>query len=273
MRWQTFVDESYDQDGWFVAAGYVAAADDWAAFSRDWQALLPRFGLFDVETGEYYFHMAEMNETNGRMSRVPAFGRVIERHVDFMLSLRFYIPDIPKAQRRLYVPGWNVNHFPPMSEIYRIGWNQMLAVFANERARFADAIPTDVEVDFTFDEYSAAKKFLSAWGEKERGYPLLSSLYKRAPRFENDRRCLPLQAADMLAWRIRRACSEGGGIERPLPRLPPLWSNPKPMKCLDLALTEDGMAEMLMEGTAEDLPVYAEIIDLKTATVLRGRAQ
>ncbi len=37
--------------------------------------------------------------------------------------------------------------------------------------------------------------------------PLLSKLLGNPPRFESDRRVMPLQAADMLAWNLRRRIS------------------------------------------------------------------
>jgi hypothetical protein len=273
MVFQAFIDESYNDRGWFVLAGYVATAERWEAFSKEWEHLLPKFGVLDTRTGEYHFHMAEMMLNEERQSRIPAFGRVIEQHLDVMMSLRVFIPDIERAQQRLFIPDRELNHFPARSEVYRMGWNQILATFGNERQAFKDAIPPDAEIEFIFDKETSEKKLIAAWLADDRSYPVLSSIYSKIPSFESDRRFPPLQAADMLAWRVRDSCPKSGSIHEPMPRLRPLWDNAKPMKFIDMPLSEDGMVEMLMEGTADNMPSDTAIFDRKTGRRLQGRAR
>ena len=40
MVLQAFIDESGKND-WFVLGGYIASAEAWAAFSKDWEQILP----------------------------------------------------------------------------------------------------------------------------------------------------------------------------------------------------------------------------------------
>lgn len=215
--------------------------------------------------------MVEMNESKERRSRIPVFARVIERHVELMMSLRIYIPDLMKAHDRLAVPHRQMAQFQPMKELFKLGWTQMLANFANARHGFFDVIPKERDVSFIFDQHSAAKKFLNAWGEKERDYPQLSSMYDKKPSFENDRVFLPLQAADMLAWMIRDICSQNSATIKPLPSLQKFWDNPKPIGFLDAIISEDNIADLLLEGIADDLPRDLEVIDTKTGNKLQGR--
>jgi hypothetical protein len=271
MVWQIYADESVDQNGWFVLAGYAAHKNDWIEFSREWNALLPKFGVLNLKDGGYSFHMVEMASTEERMNRVAVFGKTIERHIEFMMAIRLFLPDLNRAQRRLFIPGRKLLRFPPSEECYRLAWNQMMATFAAYRQTVADIIPPMEEIEFIFDEHSGARKFLLEWDKEERTYPTLSSSYTAWPRFEDDRNHPGLQAADMLAWRIRRVCPVNGQAQK-LPPLEELWPNHKPMKFLDMVLQEDGITEMLMEGTADAIPSTAIIFDCKTGNYMRGKA-
>jgi hypothetical protein len=272
MVLQAFIDESYDGGGWFVMAGYLANADRWAEFSKDWGELLPKFGVLDIKTGNYHFHMTEMMHTEERRARIPVFGRVIEQHLDFMMSLRIFIPDIERAQQRLFVPGRELGRFPVTTELYRLGWNQILATFAASRETISEAVSIDANVEFIFDEAASRKKLLAAWEAKDQEYPVLSSRFDTIPRFEDDKEFVALQAADMLAWRVLRVCPPNSSTTERLARLYPLWENPKPMRHLDMPLSEDGIVAMLMDHTADNVPSDTAIIDRKTGLGVQGRA-
>ncbi len=83
MVLQADIDESYEGGGLFVLGGYVSTTEAWEEFSREWEELLPRFGIFD-EIG-YHFKMSEMARLNERLTKVPAFYRVIEKHTATVL--------------------------------------------------------------------------------------------------------------------------------------------------------------------------------------------
>lgn len=268
---RAFVDESYENGSWFVLAGFIASAETWAAFAADWEEVLPRFGLYDEVRQQHYFHMNEMAESPERMSRVPVFARIINRHLPLMISFQFYMPDVAKAQARLEVPGRRLEHFPPMSEIYRLGWNQMLAGFAGNRQVIDDVVPVRESVQFIFDRHSDARKFLTAWATTE-NYPTLSGLFDKEPGFEDDREFEGLQAADLFAWHVRHALKSGANTANLHPMRHLLdQADPKPF--LSLTLNEDGITSMLMEGTADKTPNNLVVIDRKTGASIRGRAQ
>lgn len=271
MGWKIFADESYDPNGWFVLAGYGACSEQWDLFSSDWGELLPRFGSLDSRTGTYSFHMTEMMNSDERKKNIIYFGRVIERHINFMISIRFWLPDIIRAQERLFIPGFKLLPFAPAEECVRIAWNQMMATCVASRDLISNAISEKEDLEFIFDKNSASAKFLAEWGVSERNYPMLSSSIKTMPRFEDDRILLPLQAADMLAWRVRTACPPSGE-KYPLETLRELWQRPKKMQFLDIVLHEDGITDMLLEGTADSVPVSTFIVDRKTGANIRGRA-
>jgi hypothetical protein len=74
-------------------------------------------------------------------------------------------------------------------------------------------------VDFIFDEQLYKSDVVqSAYSIFLRDAPdQYRALIGARPRHKNDKRCLPLQAADMLAWHIRReqADQETGPLETP----------------------------------------------------------
>src|SRR5260221_5959217 len=75
-EFQAFMDESYENDGVFVMAGYVATAAAWANFSKEWEELLPV--TFRDKKGRHRF---KMNEMKRRMSEVPRFYSIIKKYV------------------------------------------------------------------------------------------------------------------------------------------------------------------------------------------------
>ena len=86
MIWQAYIDDSWKPNGTFVLAGYIATAENWAHFAKEWDALLPSGGTL-AKSGRYHFKMAEMATNPTRMERVPAFYWVIENHVQVALSV------------------------------------------------------------------------------------------------------------------------------------------------------------------------------------------
>src|SRR5579863_6314358 len=56
---QAYMDESYNEGGTFVMAGYVANVDAWAKFSQEWELLLP-LAMRSKRTNRHRFKMSEM---------------------------------------------------------------------------------------------------------------------------------------------------------------------------------------------------------------------
>ncbi len=78
---QVYIDDSASKDGKiFVLAGYIAPAENWAAFSNEWQAIL------DEEPRLERFKMHEMARSGVRRLRCERFYRVIEKYVTGAIS-------------------------------------------------------------------------------------------------------------------------------------------------------------------------------------------
>lgn len=209
---QAYIDDSFDAEH-FVLAGYVASADAWEAFSREWERLLP-YGLRD-EQG-YYFKMAEMAALPERKERVAAFYRVIEDHVLFSLSIHFKLSDFERAKRRIFVPGYKgVNwRSDALANPHYFAFRSLLDMFHSRKAEFANAVPIDQPVDFIFDDHTKKKALLGAWDEYIASRkPEIRGRYGEVPIFRDDRKFLPLQAADLFAWWIREWYETGESVE------------------------------------------------------------
>src|ERR1700688_2027339 len=108
MAWQAYIDDSYTPEGTFVLGGYIATAENWAQFAKEWNALLPSGGTV-ANNGRYHFKMSEMSTTPQRMERAPAFYWIIERHVHSAASCKINIADLKRAAGDRYVSGRPAN--------------------------------------------------------------------------------------------------------------------------------------------------------------------
>src|SRR5208282_4352305 len=81
--------DSFTPNGVYVLAGHIATAEDWAKFSREWEAMLP-YGI-RAKNGGFHFKMSEMTSSPERMERVGAFYRIIDSHDLIPLSCKISI--------------------------------------------------------------------------------------------------------------------------------------------------------------------------------------
>lgn len=204
---QAYIDESYEENGIFVMAGYIASVESWAAFTKDWEKMLP-YGMLNNE-GEYYFKMSDMAQKDERMKRVPAFFRIIEEHVLGFVSVKIDISELKRVLSRLSVPGavidWEMHANP-----YYIAFRCLLDMFHLHRPKMTDAIPLNEKIDFIFDDRTEEKAIISSWDYYMENRPEeVRQYYGSVPRFENDEEFLPLQAADFWAWWVRKWHKDG----------------------------------------------------------------
>ena len=209
MVLQAFIDESYSPSALYVLAGYIATADAWARFAKDWEELLPRFGTL-AANGKYHFKMSEMAANPERMERVKAFYRVIEKHDLFALSCQIDMRVLKMAKSRLAVPGrpidWDFFDNP-----YGFSFRALVDMFHNSRVgELENVFPLDQTIDFIFDDMKEKSVIIGMWDQYMASRPAsIRYFYGAAPRFENDQKCLPLQAADFLAWWVREWHEKG----------------------------------------------------------------
>jgi Protein of unknown function (DUF3800) len=251
---QAYIDESKSpKTGTFVLAGYIASAEKWAAFSRCWEKLLP-FGTLN-KYGKYHFKMQEMAMNSERMERVEVFFKAIEQHVLASISCRLNINELRSAINRLHLHGQEID-WDYVNNPYLFTLRALMDMFHSRKAEFSQFIPSDEDIDFFFDDQLHEKsRILSSWDEymKNRLDDIRAS-YGSAPKFGSDDRYLPLQAADLWAWWIRKWHDEGTVLD-----------NIKNRKFynIDFSFTEDQLVENLQSHLRQSIGPEQIIYDVR----------
>jgi hypothetical protein len=241
---QAFFDESYTANGCFVLAGYVATAEEWIQFSKDWEVLLP---LTHKRNGIHRFKMTEM--MRDPESVIPFF-RVIEKYVRLNISYKIIIPDVQRARERIWIDGkritsWNEGDDPysliVMSLLRGLWFGSRNGTLPKE----AQQVLSEGRVEFIFDE-PKKPAVLKAFDGFMTLAPEAGSFFSGFPRFADDTQCLPLQAADFLAWTMRKAY-ETGSTDRVLNGGDYGWCGAsRPMHWMAISQTEDEIADTLI---------------------------
>lgn len=169
--------------------------------------MLP-YGVLDG-SGKYHFHMAEMAMNPERMKRVPAFYRIIEEHALISISCSINLGDLKRAKERIWVPGLVID-WAFLKSPYIIAFRALMDLFHNNRHLIESLIPLNQKIDFIFDIQAERKIIDEMWNDYVQRRPKhLRDLYGQLPRFEDDKKFLPLQAADLWAWWVRKWTEEG----------------------------------------------------------------
>ena len=210
---QAFIDESESKDPpLFTMAGYIASAEEWAAFSDEWQQYL------DMSPGIKYFMMQEAMSLEGefrhwseslRDEKVRLLEGVIFNHARVALQLTFNPKDLEEV----------FGDVPNLKRPYYYAFHTIITALAHYQKR--EGIIE--KVDFIFDNQVMEKdKIMKAWDNvgKDNGY--LSDVMGETPAFRDDEYVLPLQAADHMAWIGRET------FKRHVAGLPPYEMAPFP---------------------------------------------
>jgi hypothetical protein len=208
LNFQAFMDESVGvpPHGDFVLAGYIAPAQVWAAFSKDWEEALP-LGLKGKD-GKYYFKMSEMALVPERMARVKRFSEIIDLHPLIPISCRLNLGEFENALSRFHAfaarMGWNVD-MQSWANPYFFSFRLLLDLFHQQKHMLEHVIPLDEKVDFIFDDRTEKKYIRKVWDDSVEGKePEMRERFGAEPRFEKDADdFVALQAADFWAWWVR----------------------------------------------------------------------
>jgi hypothetical protein len=172
-----------------VLAGYVATAEAWIEFSKEWQSRLDEVGI-------PYFKMREMA---GRPEIAGWFYRVIEEHdIKAALSCVIKTDELVKVNRGIRYPAYIVNT-EMMENPYYFAFKAIIDVLAQQQVKLGLTEP----VDFIFDEELEKRRVLEGWDlMKANSAPEFAALMGDTPAYRDDKKLKPLQAADLYAWWI-----------------------------------------------------------------------
>jgi Protein of unknown function (DUF3800) len=197
---QAFIDDSASEvaDQRLVMAGYVNGAEIWASFADAWAKELK------APPSIKYLKMVEANNLRDQFKGWPAedrdeklrrlaqtirhFGPILS--FDFSISRRTYYQEVrPVAPRGIGNP-----YFPCAFSV------------VSGVSRFFHDREIRAPIDFIFDEQLGVSDDIDFFFEYMRAHlpKGARNLINGRPIFRDDQLFLPLQAADMLAWHIRR---------------------------------------------------------------------
>jgi hypothetical protein len=200
---QAFLDDSgMGQAPASVIGGFVSTPAKWETFSNDWQDAL------DMRPSIAYFKMKEANALRGqfkgwrieqRDERIAFLFSIIEKHALFGVS--------SAVQHSMYqsifgnmlnVQGYNLQH------PYFLLFHGVVTSIAQRLARIGHEEP----VEFVFDSQpDQMPKMLQGW---ELFVAVSGNAHKhlltKPPTFQDDKLALPIQAADLHAWWVRKMC-------------------------------------------------------------------
>jgi hypothetical protein len=206
---RAFIDDSAAQAGdrRLFLAGYLARADVWAHFSESWHQELNAWPSID------YFKGSEANHLTGqfdykkgwdqalRDAKAAGLAAIINHYQPF--SFEFSL------NRQLFE-----DELKPVSP-YGLGRPHLHLSFCvvSGLARYAAQEGITTPIEFIFDEQSGVDTDVAMFfSELKKALPIeAQKLIEGTPFFKSDRdkRYMPLQAADMLAWHLRREHETG----------------------------------------------------------------
>jgi len=198
-----------DDSGWdgkspvFVLAGYLSSTEKWSAFSDEWRAVrdlqeprpLPYLKMADAyqlkkRTSVFYGWTEDERD-----ARLKKFCPVINRHVEHGIAIVVPIEAHRKYFRGLFAPE-------ALDRPYFLSFFSLASLIA----AVVRKVGYGEKVELIYDtQENESKSFFMEQFEKfmQAAPPSAAGLFN-IPKWEDDKDVLPLQAADMLAWHIRR---------------------------------------------------------------------
>jgi hypothetical protein len=183
-------------------AGYVGGEPHWEVFEEQWAAVLDRFEV-------PYFHMKEFGDPNGVYQKwLPA--------KDHYEEIKVFMAGLARAIGRSQLKGFG--SILRLNDLDRFNAEKgqslepyPLAAYAN-MVWIGNANPKSV-INLTFDrteQISSKLKKAKSYADSDRYYPGVANLIQLNPLNKGLtwRNVRPLQAADFIAWEIRKASSE-----------------------------------------------------------------
>ena len=207
-----YIDDSgyRDHSPVMVLGGWITPVVNWLEFVPEWQAML------DMPLRLDYFKMNETANLDGqfdgwsdqrRDERVALAFKIIEQHAKFKVSCIIHLE-----------PFYRIFNSDLVEKSARNPYYLAFCSIINDVAYHQRTHGIEEKIDFVFDDQVMEKgKIFDAWDKvKEKNSRSdTKDLIGSVPAFLDDKRFLPLQAADLIAWWIRKMVTdEPDGIKR-----------------------------------------------------------
>lgn len=183
----------------YIMAGYVAPAESWATFSIEWQELL------DMRPHLEAFKMSDMAQSEERLERASWFYRLIERHVSAAVSCVIPVQPMLRAFESIEWPNY-ISPLDGLKNPYFFGIKGLTSFLIRNQK----ALGIDEPIDFIFDTEAISAHVQGGWDYLKLQYNAEErALLGDPPSYRNDIKTMPLQAADLYAWWVRKWALEG----------------------------------------------------------------
>ena len=215
MLFNGFVDDSgsgegKDRGNVFVLAGFVASAKEWGAFSTKWQKICdrePRTPDFKMKTANRLLNKdgSVFWTEKQRDRRIKQLVKTTKRKTRYRVESLLAWPNYEKVVKGRVPPEFDSPYF--------LCFYNVIVSFA----AFMERAGIQGTVDWVFDDQGRLGIETKKWYDfisASIPSPLRSRLGS-TPVFKHDKSAVPLKAADLYAWQIRRHLDkeEPRGIE------------------------------------------------------------
>jgi len=217
--YQAYLDDSGRASGpTYVIAGFLGSAKTWLGFSQKWKELL------DGCEVDYFKTKEAMNPRTYENHRSQYYGWPREDIDELIACLTEGICTLVPFRIRITVPnaGYEKTFKGKIGPEADFPYMLAHASAMLESTRFLTAHGFREPIDFIFDSASEREQHavIQAWHFWKRNEWMKErqALMGNPPVFRDDKRVLPLQAADFYAWHARKErqmLSEGRSYEHP----------------------------------------------------------
>mgnify|MGYP003385252209 CR=1 FL=1 len=201
-----YVDDSgsHENEYAFVLAGFISTTERWINFSDEWDALSRQY----PQTLDFKMKVAERLKGGGtywgdgtddelierRDTKVQALAALIKKHAIYRISAGTDWHNY-RAIAKGRVP-------PEVDSPYFFLYHELIATVANYLAASGES----EKIEFIFDQQGSIGDISRSWFSTLIATlpPSARNIITGTPSFKTDTDVLPLKAADMLAWQMRR---------------------------------------------------------------------
>jgi hypothetical protein len=227
---QAYFDDSKRDGLVLVYCGYVARAGAWERFADEWEALC------NTPPVRNPFKMSQAMRRNAQVrAKAEQHYRIIEKYVD--LAVCCAVPIEPLAR---VVAELGIN--PAMENPFFLAWRIVLTALVYESG-------ITEPIDVFYDEQTEKVHVLAALDRfMSKATTRVRRIIRNYPTFRRDTEFNPLQAADLLAWCVRKQFEEKGSIildDNPFP-----WPMHRDIPMLRSTMEEDGMRKAFANDLA-----------------------
>jgi hypothetical protein len=242
----------------YVLAGFVLSAYQWIVFAEHWQAILdaaPKIPYFKMHEAWHLSEQFSRFSTQQRDEKVTKFVSLIIEYRPLALKEVIHHSMYDRVFKGKIAPGMDYPYLLPCSNI----------VGTLARYQYNNEWHPNDPVDFIFDEQGKeSDKVQRVWSYGLQFVPLvLKPLIGGKPINRNDKDFLPLQAADLFAWHVRRFYEEKS---RGQEYMDPHWKSLKSLKCAEYEWTEEHL-QKICDGVRKTGQLFE--YDIKSKKVLK----